>query len=69
MARQKTKRINAAQYAEWAGCTRQNITKHIANGTPLQHVIKITKYSRFYLLEVPESLNAESFETPNNILS
>lgn len=64
MSKEKTKRINAAQYAEWARCSRQNITKHIGKKNDLPHVIRVVKYSRFYLLEVPESLNAQSFETP-----
>lgn len=59
----KTKRITPEQYAEWYGCTLQNITWHLRKGNVLPHVIKVIKYSRFYLLEVPESLSAKSFET------
>lgn len=59
----KTKDITPNQYAEFKKCSVQNIRKHIKLGNPLEHVIKIKTWSRFYTLEVPETLNAESFST------
>jgi len=59
----KTKRITPIQYAQWCGQTLQNITYHLRKGNELPHVIRVIKYSRFYLLEVPDSLSAKSFET------
>lgn len=61
--KQGTKQITPNQYAKWYGCTLQNITKHLRKENPLPHVIRVIKYSRFYLLEVPETLSAKSFET------
>jgi len=58
----QTKDITPKQYAKWKGCTIQNITKHIRAGNELPYVITIKNFSRFYLLEVPHSLNAESFK-------
>ena len=63
MANSNTKRITPKQYADWKGCTLQNITKHLRNNKDLEYVITVIKYSRFYLLEVPQDLNAQSFET------
>lgn len=59
-----TKDITPTQYAEWRGCSIQNVTKCIRNNRIdlLPHVIKIKEWSRFYTLEVPEWLNAEGFK-------
>ncbi len=57
----KTKDITPLQYANWKGCTIQNITKNLRNETPLKHVIKVKNFSRFYLLEVPDWLTKETF--------
>ncbi len=59
----KTKDITPLQYAKWRGQHITNISKHLRKGNPLIHVLRVKKFSRFYLLEVPESLNAESFES------
>jgi hypothetical protein len=58
----QTKDITPKQYAKWKGCTIQNITKHIRAGNDLPHVITVKNFSRFYLLEVPQELTAESFK-------
>lgn len=65
---QKTKRITPKQYADYRGWHVTNVTKHLRKGNPLDQVIRVINYSRFYLLEVSESLNAQSFETPLEIL-
>lgn len=54
----KTKEITPKQYAEHLGCTLANVTKHLRknNMTFLPDVIKVKKYSRFYLLVVPYNL-------------
>lgn len=54
----KTKEITPLQYANYLGCTSQNISKHIRNGKMefLPDVVKIKRYSRFYLLVVSSSL-------------
>lgn len=62
LAAMKTKDITPLQYAKWKGCTLQNITKLIRNNKELPGVITIKKYSRFYLLEVPENMTAATFE-------
>ena len=59
----KTKDITPQQYAEYKGCSVQNIRKHIKEGNELEHVIRIKTWSRFYTLEVPATLNADSFTT------
>lgn len=57
-----TKDVTPKQYAKWYGCTLQNITKQIRKNKELPYVITIKKFSRFYLLEVPNHLNTDSFE-------
>ena len=57
-----TKDITPLQYAEWAGCTLQNVTKKIRNNGCLDGVITIKKFSRFYLLEVPTSMTSANFQ-------
>jgi hypothetical protein len=57
----ETKDITPIQYAKWYGCSLANITKHLRKGNSLPYVITIKRWSRFYLLEVPKSLNAKSF--------
>ncbi len=63
--KQKTKDITPKEYARYRGWTLQNVTKHIrkGNGATLLHVLKVKNFSRFYLLEVPDSLDAKSFTT------
>lgn len=56
-----TKDIQPKEYAKWYGCSLQYIGKCIRNGVELPYVLSIKKWSRFYLLVVPESLNAASF--------
>lgn len=58
----KTKDITPKQYAKWYGCTLQNVTKKIRDNRYLDGVITIKSFSRFYLLEVNEDMNAETFK-------
>jgi len=58
----KTKDITPKQYAKWYGCTLQNVTKKIRQNGHLDGVIRIKSFSRFYLLEVHEGMNAETFK-------
>lgn len=60
----KTKYITPAQYAKYYGCTLQNIGKHIRNENILNmpFVISLQNVSRFYLIEVPETLTADTFK-------
>lgn len=57
-----TKEITTKQYADYRGCTAQNISKHIRNGKMnfLPDVLKVNKYSRFVLLVVPLSLDIQT---------
>lgn len=57
-----TKDITPRQYAKVMGCTLQNVTKKIRNGSVLSDVIKIKNFSRFYLLEVEETFTNQSFK-------
>lgn len=63
--RQKTKDISPIQYAKWLGLKGpQYIHRLLKNEQfdKLPHVISVKRYSRFYTLEVPEHINAESFK-------
>lgn len=53
-----TKEITPQQYADYLGCTTQNVTKHIRNGVMkrLPDVHEIKYFSRFILLVVDENL-------------
>lgn len=55
--------ITPEKYAELAGCSIANVTKHLRkeNFKYLPHIIRVKKYSRFYVLEVPETLTKDSF--------
>lgn len=59
----KTKDITPLQYSKFKKCSLANITKHIRNGNALKlpYVISLKNISRFYLLEVPESLTNDTF--------
>jgi hypothetical protein len=58
----KTKEITPIQYADYHGCTLQNITKQLRKGRPLAGVRDVIKYSRFYLLIVSESMEVNTIE-------
>lgn len=60
----KTKDIEPSKYAIWYGCSLQYVTKQLRAGKKLPHVIRVKKFSRFYLLEVPQNMNAETFKEP-----
>jgi hypothetical protein len=53
-----TKEVTAAEYAKYLGCTAQNVSKHVRNNNLhyLPDVIQIKRYSRFYLLVVPDRI-------------
>lgn len=55
----KTKEITPHQYAKYLKCTKANVSKHLRNNKMeyLPDVIKVKKYSRFYLLVVPADLD------------
>lgn len=54
----KTKEITPLQYSRILKCTVANVSKHLRNNKMqfLPDVIEVKKYSRFYLLVVPENL-------------
>lgn len=54
----KTKEITPHQYAKYLGCSKANVSKHLRNGKMefLPDVIRVKKYSRFYLLVVSSDL-------------
>lgn len=52
----KTKDITAMDYAKYRGMSVQMIRRKIKDNKDLVEVISIKRYSRFYTLEVPESL-------------
>lgn len=58
----KTKDVTPKEYSKWYGCSLQYIGKCVRAGKVLPYVESIKKWSRFYLLVVPEDLNAETFE-------
>lgn len=61
-----TKEITPIQYADYKGWTLQNVTKHLRKKNNalagLPDVIEVKKYSRFYLLEVEESLKVNTIQ-------
>lgn len=59
-----TKEITPARYAKWYGCSTQYIQKLLKDKkiALLPNVIRVKKYSRFYVLEVPENLSKNSFK-------
>lgn len=59
----ETKDITPSEYAAFCGCSLSNITKKIREGAAMPHVIQVKNWSRFYTLEVPITLNADSFKT------
>ena len=64
----KIKEITAKEYAKLRGCSEQNITKHIRNNNLefLPYVIRIKRFSRFVVLEVPITLTQDSFKELSN---
>lgn len=61
-----TKEITPIQYADYKGWTLQNVTKHLRKkNNPLSglpDVIDVKRYSRFYLLEVSQSLKVNTID-------
>lgn len=64
----KTKEITPSEYAAYRGCTLQNITLHLRKGNKLPDVIKIKKYSRFYVLVVPAELKIPLIEMKGSVV-
>jgi hypothetical protein len=62
----KTKDIEPSQYAAWYGCSLQNVTKRLRQKKKLEGVIRVKRFSRFYLLEVAADMNAETFKDMND---
>jgi len=59
----KTKEITPIQYSKWWGQHKSRVHKLLLENRidELPHVVAVRKYSRFYTLEVPEDLTADSF--------
>lgn len=60
----KTKEITPIQYAKWKGWAATYIQRLLRNERydKLPSVIKVRKYSRFWVLEVPEDLTESDFK-------
>ena len=60
----KTKEITPTEYAKWYGCFPTYIQRILRAEElgKLPFVVSAKKYSRFYTLEVPEDLTADSFK-------
>lgn len=59
-----TKEITPQKYAEWYGCTPQYIHRLLKEERLdlLPQILRVKKYSRFYVLEVPDGLDENSFK-------
>lgn len=59
----ETKQISPIQYAKWYGCTPTYIHRLLLAERLdlLPKVISVTKYSRFYTLEVSKDLTKDGF--------
>jgi hypothetical protein len=64
MAKGQTKDISPRQYAKWWGHHVSYVHRLLLNEeiSKMPFVISVKKYSRFYTLEVPYDLTADSFE-------
>jgi len=61
----KTMDITPQQYCDLhilKSRTLQNITKHLRAGNPLPGVISVKKFSRFYLLVVPDDFTTKGYK-------
>lgn len=61
----KTKDITPSEYAKLGilrGNTAQNISKHLRAGNMLPGVLKVKKFSRFYVLEVAEDFTTVGYK-------
>ena len=56
----KTKDITVKEYANWYGCSVSNVTKQIRKKKPLEGVLKIKAFGRFYLLSVDRDMNIDT---------
>lgn len=67
----KLKDITPTQYAVYKGCTLANCTKHLRKRTPsfIDEIVNIVMHSRFYILQVNESMDVLSLDKCTEILS
>lgn len=58
------KEITPQKYAKWYGCKVQYVHRMLKETQidKLPYVQRVKKYSRFYVLEVPEWLSKDSFK-------
>lgn len=58
------KEITPAQYAKWYGSTPQYIHKLLKDERfdLLPNILRVKRYGRFYVLEVPFKLSKKSFK-------
>lgn len=58
------KEITPQKYAKWYGCKPQYIHKLLKEGQwgDLPEILKVKRYSRFYVLEVPETFGKDSYK-------
>lgn len=56
--------VTPKKYAKWYGCNVQYIHRLLKEERIdlLPNVIRVKKYSRFYVLEVPERTSKDSFK-------
>jgi hypothetical protein len=59
----KTKELTPAAYAKIKNCSTQNITKHLRANNKLDGVIRVKKYSRFYVLIVDNDFESKKPRT------
>lgn len=63
-----TKDITPTQYAKWRKCSLSNIIKQIKYNRELPQVLEVKRFGRFYLLNVPISMNASTFRKRATLL-
>lgn len=58
-----TKEITPKKYAKWWGCHKSYIQRLLQNEQfdKLPNVIRVKKFGRFYVLEVPNNLSENDF--------
>lgn len=52
MARKKIEQLTPQQYADKRGISLSAVTERIREGLEMPGVVKVSKFSRFYLLDV-----------------
>jgi hypothetical protein len=58
------KEITPQTYAKWYGCKPQYIHRLLKSGdwAELPLILKVKRYSRFYVLEVPKTFGKDSYK-------